>query len=112
MQRESHDFHNQTHDTHEDAADNMVEQMGEVVEEFQGLIPELGQSVDTVIMDIRAQADRLIATRSAQLKRQNKEYTRRHQTKKPKNFKSPPQKGRMKQPQHPGTFPETKTEIC
>jgi len=92
------DHHNQTHDTNKEAADNIVEEMGDIVEQFSGLIPGLGQSVDNTVMDIRAQADRMIATRTTNMKRANQQDTSRPQ-KKQKNSKAPQQKGR-KQMQH------------
>jgi len=63
------DHHNQTHNTNKEAADNIVEEMGDIVKQISGLIPGLGQSVDNIIMDIRAQVDRLIATRTINMKK-------------------------------------------
>ena len=43
------------------------------MEEFEDTIPGIGKSVDDIVMDIRAQADRIKATRSTQKKRTNQE---------------------------------------
>jgi len=97
LKRLLRDHPSSTFKHHKTEADKLAEELEDIVEDFEDTIPGIGKSVDDMVMDIRVQSDRIIATTSTQMKRTNQEDQIRP-AKRPKNFKPPQRKARKQHP--------------
>ena len=84
------DHHSRTIDLHSDQVDTISDDLGDLVDNFNTTIPDFADKVDQIVMEIRAQADRIIASRSTIMKRTLKDDNQQGpKQKKPKNFTKP-----------------------
>ena len=83
------DYHSGTIDFHSDQVDTILSDLGDLVDNFNPTIPDFADWVEQIIMEIRAQADWIIASRSTIMKRAHKDDSQQPGHKKPKKIANP-----------------------